>query len=68
MSRKFGGAVARNRMKRRLREIFRNHRAMLPAGLDVVVNVRQGAGAKPFATIEREFSEQMRAVAARCLS
>ena len=38
-TRKFGGAVRRNRAKRLLRELFRRNRAALPArSLDLVVN------------------------------
>lgn len=65
VSRKFGGAVERNRMKRRLREIFRVHRTALPGGLDLVVNVRQGAARTPFGTLEAEFCDHVRAVARR---
>lgn len=37
ISRKFGEAVLRNRLRRRLREVFRRHRAAFPAGFDLVV-------------------------------
>jgi ribonuclease P protein component len=42
-SRRVGGAVERNRVKRVIREWFRRHRAKLPANLDVVVIARAGA-------------------------
>lgn len=40
VSRKVGIAVVRNRIKRRLREAFRLGQLKLPAGVDLVVNVR----------------------------
>jgi len=39
-----GGAVVRNRLRRRLREIFRRHRGALEGGsFDIVIHVRPGA-------------------------
>jgi ribonuclease P protein component len=44
VSRRVGNAVVRNRVKRRVREAFRTRRALAPAGRDLVVIARPGAG------------------------
>ena len=43
VSRQVGGAVARNRVKRRVREWFRCERQRLPQGKDLIVIARRGA-------------------------
>lgn len=64
VSRRIGNAVVRNRVKRRVREIFRKvMRAGLPAGTSIVVIARGGAGALESAAIGDEL-----AMAARNLS
>jgi ribonuclease P protein component len=50
-----GGAVIRNRIKRRVRECFRQVvRAMLPEGTSMVVIARPGAGGLRTAEISGE--------------
>ena len=49
-----GNAVLRNRMKRRVREVFRLHRSSIPGGWDIVVNPRPDVARVPFADLERE--------------
>ena len=55
VSRKVGGAVTRNRVRRRIREIYRrwNGRRELPP-LDLVVHAKPAAGTAEFSQLERE--------------
>lgn len=57
-SKRIGGAVARNRAKRRIRAIFRGH--PVPPGLDVVVAPRRELIDAPFASLEADFRRLMR--------
>ncbi len=61
VSRKVGNAVARNRVRRRLREIARQ---VIPGearpDLDYVLVGRQAALARDFATLRRELQEALR--------
>jgi len=51
-SRKVGSSVERNRLKRRLREIFRLHKYSLVPGLDVIFMPRPGAVALNYRQLE----------------
>jgi len=51
---RLGGAVVRNRVKRRLREVFRLRRASIPGGWDIVLNPREAVAKVPFPTLVRE--------------
>lgn len=61
-SRKLGSAVARNRAKRRLRDLFRRHREALGAGaaIDVVAIPRRELSDAPFADVEADFLSTLR--------
>ncbi len=52
-----GRAVRRNRAKRRLREVFRQHQAALPAGCDVVMVARATVLEMPMPELGRRFTE-----------
>jgi ribonuclease P protein component len=54
-SRRVGNAAQRNRAKRLLREAFRCVRSELPGGLDLVVIVRHGLGARTLADVVAEW-------------
>ncbi|MFM8790371.1 MAG: ribonuclease P protein component, partial [Chthoniobacterales bacterium] len=54
-SRKTGSAVERSRVRRRLREIFRLHRRLLPAGLWMVIVPRRAAVDAQFAALRDEW-------------
>jgi ribonuclease P protein component len=55
--RALGGAVARNRIKRRFREVFRLHRAEIGPQWDIVINPRRSALSAPFGDLERAFAK-----------
>ena len=52
-----GGAVRRNRAKRRLREIFRHQQAAVPAGCDLMLVARGTTTERPMAELEKKFIE-----------
>ena len=50
-----GGAVDRNRAKRRLRTLYRRHQAVVPAGSDIVLTARAAILKMEFSEIEQRF-------------
>lgn len=61
-----GNSVRRNRVKRLIRESFRQHQHELPA-VDIVVNARNGARAADNRTIIQSLEQHWRTVIKRCV-
>lgn len=55
VTRKVGGAITRNRVKRRLREIFRRNRTELTPHLDLVINAHRSIDSLDIRELEAEF-------------
>ena len=59
VSRALGGAVERNRIKRRMREAIRFHLAELSAPVDVVFNPKKAVLTAEFSLIEQEVTRAL---------
>lgn len=68
MSRAVGGAVTRNRTRRRLRAVAAERLAGLPAGVDLVVRARPDAATATYAGLTEEVGSLLERVASRALS
>ena len=60
VSAKLGHAVERNRMRRRLREIYRLHEAEFKPGVDLVVVARSASVDAEFSALEQAFLQLAR--------
>lgn len=69
-SRKVGGAVIRNRAKRRLRDVFRRQQPDAPVAgltaLDIVVVARRETSAAPMPALEHDVTAAIAKLRARC--
>jgi len=57
-----GGAVQRNRIRRRIREILRRNRTEIPSGWDIVIHPRRSVAQAPFAPLEVELVRLLRSI------
>jgi len=60
-----GGAVQRNRIRRRIREILRRNRTEIPSGWDIVIHPRRSVAQAPFAPLEAELVRLLRSICPR---
>ena len=63
VGRVLGGAVQRNRIKRRLREAVRQHRALLNGAVDVVINPKKSVLKVEFPILLEEVSRAFETIA-----
>lgn len=57
-----GGAVVRNRIRRRVREILRRHRTEIPTGWDIVIHPRATVARAAFAPLEADLLRLLRGI------
>ena len=57
-----GGAVVRNRMRRRLREIVRCHRMEIPAGWDIVIHPKSSLARAESAALTADLLRLLKSV------
>jgi ribonuclease P protein component len=57
-----GGAVVRNRIRRRLREVVRCHRLEIPAGWDIVIHPKSSVARAEFATLTADLLRLLKSV------
>ncbi len=60
VGRGLGGAVVRNRIRRRVREILRLDREEIPSGWDIIVHPRASVARAEFASLQRELLAVLR--------
>jgi ribonuclease P protein component len=57
-----GGAVVRNRIRRRLREMVRCHRGEIPAGWDLVIHPKTSVASAEFAKLTADLLRLLKGV------
>jgi ribonuclease P protein component len=62
IKRALGGAVVRNRMRRRIREMIRLHRQEISAGWDIVIHPKPNVATAPFISLTTELLQLLKAL------
>ena len=57
-----GGAVVRNRIRRRLREVVRCHRLEIPTGWDIVIHPKSSVSRAPFPALTADLLRLLKSV------
>ena len=57
-----GGAVVRNRIRRRIREILRLHQSEIPSGWDIVIHPRSSVARGAFAPLAAELLRLLQSI------
>jgi ribonuclease P protein component len=57
-----GGAVVRNRIRRRIRDILRRNRTEIPTGWDIVIHPKSTVAQAAFAPLEAELVRLLRSI------
>ncbi len=57
VSAKLGGAVVRNRLRRRIREMYRLREQRMIPGFDIIIVARAALINAPFSRLERDFDQ-----------
>jgi ribonuclease P protein component len=57
-----GGAVVRNRIRRRIREILRRNKTEIPTGWDIVIHPKSSVAKAEFAPLEAELVRLLRGI------
>ena len=61
IKRALGGAVVRNRIRRRIREIVRLHREEISAGWDIVIHPKSSVAKAPFTALTADLVRLLKA-------